>query len=294
MQDTDCRDRASPYDTSSSRSLITIGQSSGLPTECVHASPDGTREMFYRNQACTGHRVPTEEYQLERPLEFQAKCIVILIEESSRKDLLEMLISAGRVLHHPLRLSFNYTTALSSNPDLAVSSMNCAVGNLILENYNRDAVGQQLESELLSLNSQLETKNKQVELFDRTVRGLLPPVSAEVGARLKQLRSEAHSLQMNVVAKRGEIGGPCVSSSTNTCGRSNAAAPDPWLNANGERCSGYETREALEGSFCAHWGSPVRYDPTNILCFSNVSDLSSVWFFRTTSRPLKTPRRKSC
>ena len=110
--------------------------------------------------------------RIRAPLEFQARCIVILIEESSRKALLNMLIAAGRVLDHPLRLSFNYTTALSPNPDLAVSSMNCAIGNLILENYQRDAVGQQLESELLALQSQLETKNNQVELFDRTVRGL--------------------------------------------------------------------------------------------------------------------------
>lgn len=172
IQSSDCQDRASPYDTNSSRSLVTIGQSSSLPQECVHAAPDGTREMFYRNEACTGRRVPSEEYQSERPLEFQAKCIVILIEESSRKALLNTLIASGRILDQPLRLSFNYTTALSPDPDLAVSSMNCAVGNLILENYNRDAVGQQLESELTSLQTQLEAKNNQVELFDRTVRGL--------------------------------------------------------------------------------------------------------------------------
>lgn len=285
MQSRDCQERASPYDTNSSRSLITIGQTSNLPSECVHVSPDGTREMFYRNRRCLGSRIPSEEYQEERPLEFQARCIVVLIEESSRKALLEMLISTGRVLDDPLRLSFNYTTSLSPSPDLAVSSMNCAVGHLIFENYERDAVGQQLESELTSLQAQLETKNQQVEVFDRTVRGLsayrppgsppppsppprpnmppgmlappIPPVAFDFDTRLQQLRREALSLELAVVEKRNEIGGPCVKSATNTCGRTNAAAPDPWVAADGQHCAGYETREALEGSFCAHWGSPV-------------------------------------
>ena len=82
--------------------MITIGQAAEMPGDCVHAAPDETREMFYRNKVCVGHREPTEEYKAERPLEFQAKCIVVLIEESSRKALLDMLVAAGRVLDHPL------------------------------------------------------------------------------------------------------------------------------------------------------------------------------------------------
>ena len=224
--------------------------------------------MFYRNQVCTGGRAPSEEYQSERPLEFQAKCVVVLIEDSSRKALFDTLLASGRALDHPLRISFNFTTSLSPNPEMTVSSMNCAVGNLILENYHRDRVGQQLENELLTLQAQLETKNNQVNVFDRTVRGLMPPVSADFGTRLEELRSEANSLQAAVVAKRNEIGGACVPSPTNTCGRSNKAAPDPWINAKGERCSGYETREALEGSFCGHWG---------LRCASNSAPSSAVW-----------------
>lgn len=85
----------------------------------------------------------------------------------------------------------------------------------------------------------------------------IPPIAVDFDTRLQQLRSEAAALEVAVVSKRNEIGGACVPSATNTCGRSNAAAPDPWIDANGEHCAGYETREALEGSFCGHWGSPV-------------------------------------
>jgi len=284
MQDRDCEDRASPYNTTNSRSLVTLGQAAEMPGDCVHAAPDETREMFYRNKACAGHREPTEEYKEERPLEFQAKCIVVLIEESSRKALLDMLVAAGRVLDHPLRLSVNYTTALSPNPDLGVSSINCAIGALIYENYQRDTVGQELERQLTALQEQLSVKTKQVELFDRTIRGLsayrppnsppppsapprpdappgmlappVPPVAVSFDTRLQQLRDEEAALQVAITAKRDEIGGPCIKSATNICGRITAAAPNPWLTADGNKCAGHDTIEALEGSFCAHWGSP--------------------------------------
>lgn len=75
--------------------------------------------------------------------------------------------------------------------------------------------------------------------------------------RLQQLRDEEKALEEAVDAKLEEMGGPCIKSATNICGRTEMAAPDPWLTADGARCSGYETQEALEGSFCAHWGSPV-------------------------------------
>ena len=106
MQSKDCHERASPYNTSESRSLVTIGQLDADHPNCVYATPDYTREMFYRNRACVGNREPSEEYKEERPLEFQAKCMVILIEESSRKALLDMLIAAGRVLDQPLYACF--------------------------------------------------------------------------------------------------------------------------------------------------------------------------------------------
>jgi hypothetical protein len=128
--------------------------------------------MFYRNHECVKGRTAIDEYQVQRPLEFQAKCVVVLIEESSRKALMDSLIRAGRRLDTPLRISFNFSTSKSPNPDLDVSSMNCGLGELMLENYKRDAVGQQVQLELRRLREALDTKSKQVELFDRTTRGL--------------------------------------------------------------------------------------------------------------------------
>lgn len=171
MQNLFCDKDASPYNTSNSRSLVTLGQVRGQPSDCVKATPGSTREIFYRNRECTGNRESSEEYNQERPLEFQAKCIVILIEDSSRKALLDTLVRSGRRLDLPLRVSVNFTTALAPDPDLEISSLNCAVGNLIYENARRDMIGQELEKELYALQQQLEQKELQVEVFDRTTRG---------------------------------------------------------------------------------------------------------------------------
>ena len=268
--------------------MVSIGQIADRPAECVHAAPEGTREMFYRNRACLGARVPSEEYESERPLEFQAKCIVLLIEEASRKALMDMLIAAGRTLSDKLRVEFNYTTSKSPNPDLEATSMNCAIGGLILENYRRDAVGQEREEELRLLKQDLKAKTAQVEVLDRTLRGLsvyrspsapppplLPltppgkfappsrPVATPLPEWLAQLRRERSALSLAVQAKLAEKGGPCVPSPYKTCGRTLRDAPDPWVAKDGTPCMGYATREALEGYFCAHWGSPARARASN-------------------------------
>ena len=102
LQEANCEDRASPYDTTNSRSQITIGQVQDHPRQCVHAAPDVTREMLYRNRQCVGHRTPNDEYMIQKPVEFQARCMVILIEEDSHKALLDMLVASGRIVHQPL------------------------------------------------------------------------------------------------------------------------------------------------------------------------------------------------
>ena len=101
FQQSDCADNASPYDTSNSRSQVAIGQIKGRE-ECVHAAPDVSREMFYRNKYCVGRRVSLDEYEAQKPLEFQAKCMVVLIAESSRKALLDTLVASGRTLTDPV------------------------------------------------------------------------------------------------------------------------------------------------------------------------------------------------
>ena len=185
----------------------------------------------------------------------------------------------------------------------------------------RDAVGQEHQLELTSLKEQLTTKEKQVKWLDRRLRAfsayrppgspppplppprpdappgmLSPPVPPEalaLDARgLAKMRAQKTELENAIVLKLEQIGGTCVRSATNVCGRNYAAAPDPWLAKDGVRCAGYQTREAIEGSFCGHWGSPVLFCQARYVarcCISN--EFSPV--HRTMSTPRTVPSRRS-
>ena len=299
FQEKDCADGASPYDEASSRGEVAIGQLEDQPVECVHAAPYTTREMLYRNKQCVGPRTAADEGQQQKPLEFQARCVVVLIEDDSRKALFDRLLRSGRKLDEPLRINVTYTRTRSPNPDFNVASMNCAIGELIRQNHERDAVDQHLFDELEQLETQLEQKTTAVNLFAKTLRGLsayrppnsppppsppprdaappgmhtppFPPAAVSLPVRLQQLQAEEVKLQEGVQEARALIAsrlpGRCVPSATNVCGRRRVAAPHPWRTEDGSKCIGYDTLEAMQGSFCAHWGSPVR-------CHSNPNTLT--------------------
>lgn len=259
---------------------MTIGQREDLPGDCVYAVPGETRELLYRNARCTVGRATPDEGVPQKPLEFEPRCLVVLIEDDSRAALFAALFEAGRRLSDPLRLNVTYTTLLAPDPDYEVASMNCELGDILRENAARDAVGQELEREIYELEQELEKQNKLIAWFDDTVRGLSaymppssppppwpdtspsPPVQESFAERLATYRSEAKDLERALDAKLAERGGHCTPSPTQTCGRTHIAGPDPYIGADGvTRCAGHATGEALEGLFCAHWSSPVRAHP---------------------------------
>ena len=89
-----------------------------------------------------------------------------------------------------------------------------------------------------------------------------PPENLPFDKKLDKLREEQRNLEDAIIAQKESMDIACSPSSTNTCGRTSTAAPNPWLTADGQPCAGYSTFEALEGSFCAHWGSPVSIHAT--------------------------------
>jgi hypothetical protein len=85
-----------------------------------------------------------------------------------------------------------------------------------------------------------------------------PPQEMSFYGYLVKLREEAAHLK-DEIQKQLVIVGHCDKSPTTYCGRSIKAAPHPWTAADGTHCKGFDTMEALEGSYCAHWGSPVSH-----------------------------------
>ena len=268
LQDTHCAEGSSQFDHTNSRAIVTLGTTRGRE-HCIEADADRSVTMFYRNQACRAGRNEFEEFVFHTPPVWQPKCIVILLEAESRAHLRDTLVEQGRILIHPLRIEVNYTTSQSTDPDLAIASINCALGRELLTLYEHDRVGQDARDHLVALQNQVAQARAQAELFSNVLSGLsayrpptsppppssppvpvdsppAPPRQVHPGERLVQLRENVERLEAAFVQAASAID-VCVPSTTQTCGRSSQQAPNPWLAANGEACAGNGTWEALEG-----------------------------------------------
>tara|TARA_Y100000389_G_C17471054_1_gene530954 strand:- start:6012 stop:17054 length:11043 start_codon:yes stop_codon:yes gene_type:complete len=278
LQNKHCHDHSSQFDHENSRALVALGTVRGRE-HCVEVDSENAITMFYRNAACRNGRNEYEEFSPHTPPTWQPKCIVVLVAPESRQDLRDTLIEAGRILIHPLRVSVNYTTAQSSNPDLEVASGNCALGRELLNLHEHDMEGQELRDKLVSLQNELQQARVQSDLFNRVYLGLSayrPPTSppppssppaplntppaiprqVDLGTRNEQLKERVELLEIAVAETAASID-LCIPSFTNTCGRNSISAPNPWVAADGTHCAGYSTWEALEGTYCGYWGSQV-------------------------------------
>lgn len=278
LQDTHCADGASEFDDENSRALVALGTVEGRE-HCVNADPERTTTMLYRNQFCRNGRVEYEENSPHAPLPWVPKCMVLLIRPESRAALRDELIEAGRILVQPLRVNVSYVTSMSEDPDLEVASTNCALGRDLLDLYEHDLAGQAERDRVAQLQQELTAARNQYELYGRVYNGLSafrPPTSppppspppaalnappaapkaVSLGERYLQLEQRVETLELQVTEAAAAIS-VCVPSKTQTCGRSSVLAPNPWLAEDGRACAGRDTYEALEGFFCAYWGSEV-------------------------------------
>jgi hypothetical protein len=270
LQDAGCDAGADAYSSTSSRSLVVLGQVEGREA-CVEADPDRTVELFYRNAACTGSRMPTEELEPLTPTPFQPRCLVLLLEADSRRALFEQLLVSGRSIAEPLTMEVNFTKTLSQRPDFEVASVSCGIGRILLRNHMLDLTGQDAQQRVIDLRADVDRSEKQLELFGSTLRGLSayrppaappPPGALPVPSfheRREEMREELRAKRVELETARSELEA-CVPSSTCTRGRSAAAAPDPWVSAEGQECAGFATKEALFGSFCSRWSSVNNVD----------------------------------
>ena len=278
MQDTHCAEGASQFDDTNSRQFVSLGTVRGRES-CVEVDKEHATEIFYRDSACREGKIQHEEYSPHKPSLFEPKCIVLLLEADSRSALRDELVESGRILTDPVRIDVNYTVALSANADLRVTSSNCALGRELRDLYEHDRVGQAERDALLDAQERLSVARVQFTTFENVYLGLSvyrpptsppppasppstidappsAPVAVPFALRLEQLRKKVDDLVAEVASRNAAIE-VCVPSNTQTCGRSSILAPNPWIAANNEPCFGNGTDEALEGAYCAHWGSQV-------------------------------------
>ena len=287
LMDSHCADGASQFDDEANdRSAVAFGQVEGRE-HCVEADSNHAITLFYRDAVCRAGRNEYEEFAPHKPSTFQPRCLVLVIEAESRAALRDELLESGRPLTDPLVVQVNFTTARSVDPDLDVASSNCALGRELLSLYSYDQEGQRVHDELAAAQASLTQAQATLMHYERVLDGMSlfqppqsppppppsppplglngPPAPPHAPAILTYEEQELvleervrHYTDL-VTSKTAEVNG-CVPSADNTCGRSSIDAPNPWVASNGERCFGYDTYEALEGAYCAYWGSQVNVD----------------------------------
>ena len=179
----------------------------------------------------------------------------------------------------------NFTTARSPNPDLEVASSNCALGRELLNLYEHDRVGQDERNALDEARANLKRAEADLLNWNRLLTGgsayapprsppppppppvleNAPTAAPAIVTPEEQTRrlEDAVAFYTKDVAARSAAVSTCAPSNENTCGRSATRAPNPWLANKGQQCMGYTTYEALEGAYCAYWGSIVRLPHSN-------------------------------
>ena len=101
FQDIHCAPTTNAFDTTNSRSIVTLGTLRGRE-DCVEMDSEHSIAMFYRNKPCRNGRMEYEEFQEHTPPTWEPKCLIILLATKSRADLRDQLVEQGRILVHPL------------------------------------------------------------------------------------------------------------------------------------------------------------------------------------------------
>ena len=268
-----------------SRSGVSYAANRDKP-ECALPTPNRARTFLNLNEACMESIIPGESVV---GLDFEPKCLMVVIAADSRKDLFDQLLAAKRPLQDKLRITVNYTLGIDPDPSVASISTNCENSLVMQENYNRDRILQDETQELEEVRENLTRAFDTLALFDETVdqlpahalRGSLAPYRAQKGAPLPspppppppglpgalsiddarlRLTQEIGTMQDRVqflVTSIYECDrfGP---TRERVCGIPANEGPSPWLSKSGEQCRGYDTFSARFGDFCGYWDASVR------------------------------------
>lgn len=289
LPDTPVSEFSDPEFSNSSRSEVSFFANDEKP-DC--ALPNRGRAVTFLNldEQCAPSVVPGEHVI---GLTFEPKCMVITIAPSSRKDLFDQLLAAGRPLDEKLRIEVSYTIALDANPSIESVTTNCQNSFVLYDNYLLDTTLQAQVDELAEVRANRTTAEEVLEFYQylldnrpasalrqslaaysqqsaqvaQAVANLPPsppsaPSSESVVAFLNTeivtytLREAVLIEEIDECAGFGKVG-----TRDRPCGISSIEGPNPWLGKDGvSRCRGFDTRSTRLGDFCGFWDSTANID----------------------------------
>jgi hypothetical protein len=255
-----------------SRSEVSFFANQDKP-HCALPTPGNAFTFLNLNEQCARTIVPGET---TIGLTFEPLCMVVVIAPSSRKELYDDLLAAGRPLVENLRIQVNLTVGLEANPSVEAITANCQNSMHMNENHRRDAVLQDKFTELATVRQEI-TKNREfAELLDWASSHTLffqppslppppppppvgtggppaPPMQLSVTDRMALFEHNYAILRAREATLVKEVSG-CVgfgaTARDRVCGLSAVEAPNPWVGKSNEKCRGFDTLSARYGDFC--------------------------------------------
>ena len=91
---------------------------------------------------------------------FEPRCLVLVLAADSERDMFDAMMAAGRKMSDDFEIAVNFTVATGAAPDPKTVGTNCGNARVLLENYERDRVGQALQDELVSTRAQIDTQHE--------------------------------------------------------------------------------------------------------------------------------------
>ena len=95
--------------------------------------------------------------------------MVVVVAPESESVLFNEMLSAGRNMAEPFRISVNFTVATGVTPDVKMANTNCQNGRVLATNYALDRTGQDQLDELESVRNSITIYTELIE-FTKHVR----------------------------------------------------------------------------------------------------------------------------
>jgi hypothetical protein len=251
-------------------------------SECALPTPGKGTTFLQLNERCSRSIVAGE---VVAGIEFEPKCMVVVIEPNSRKDLFEQFMQTGRVMTEKLRVEVNFTLGIGVNPSIPLIETNCLNSQVLLENYELDRVLQDEFEELRVTRENITQVTELIQFIEflldnRPASALIkeideyknrvsppPPASADapppsppsIPEALRVLNRDLVIYQQRE-EELAQLVSTCKSTRTRPCGLSLTEAPNPWVGRDGRLCRGYYTKSTRVGDFCGYWLAQANVD----------------------------------
>lgn len=98
---------------------------------------------------------------------FEPRCLVLVLAPASERIMFDEMMAAGRKMSDPFEVAVNFTVATGSAPDVKTVGTNCGNSRVLLQNYERDRVGQDVRDALQETRASISTTEQLIAFWDR-------------------------------------------------------------------------------------------------------------------------------